>query len=77
MCVRGLPARLTRRPLPEVKRLATGDGMPGWLSLGDRAGRETAFGTVGKFWQSSIEWKDVPPRPAAEPIDAVAERRGE
>jgi hypothetical protein len=62
MWVRGLPARLRGQPLPEVKRLclATGDGMPGWLSLGERADRETAFGAVGKFWQSTIEWRDVP-----------------
>ena len=50
------------RALPEVKRLrlATGDGMPGWLSLGELPDREIAFGAVGKFWQSSIEWRDVP-----------------
>jgi len=35
-------------------------GVPGWLVLGERPGREIAFGAVGKFWQPVIEWRDVP-----------------
>jgi hypothetical protein len=40
--------------------LARGDPLPGWLVLGQRPDRELAFGAVGKFWQPSIEWRDVP-----------------
>src|SRR5262245_46525472 len=62
MWVRGLPARLRHRPQPAPARLrlATGDGMPGWLLLGEREGAEVAFGAVGKFWLGAIEWRDVP-----------------
>jgi hypothetical protein len=62
MWVRGLPARLRRREPPATGRLclAAGDGLPGWLSLGERDGAETAFGAVGKFWLGTIEWRDVP-----------------
>jgi hypothetical protein len=40
--------------------IADGTGLPGWLLLGERIGREIAFGAVGKFWQPVIEWRDVP-----------------
>jgi hypothetical protein len=62
MWARGLPARLRGRPRPEIPRLsiAAGDSLPGWLSLGEREGHETALGAVGKFWQGTIEWRDVP-----------------
>jgi hypothetical protein len=62
MWVRGLPARLRGQPPPELERLSLGDGgaLPGWLILGERDGQETAFGAVGKFWQGTIEWRDVP-----------------
>jgi hypothetical protein len=61
MWVRGLPERLRRRPVPPLAhlRLAQGADLPGWLSLGERTGRELAFGAVGKFWQPTIEWRDV------------------
>jgi hypothetical protein len=62
MWARGLPARLRGRTQPEIPRLriAAGDSLPGWLSLGEREGQETALGAVGKFWQGTIEWRDVP-----------------
>jgi hypothetical protein len=62
MWVRGLPARLGGQPKPALKRLSLtdGDALPGWLILGEHAGQETAFGAVGKFWQGTIEWRDVP-----------------
>ena len=62
MFVRGLPDRLSHREQPPPTRLevARGVGLPGWLSLGERKDEEVAFGAVGKFWQSSIEWRDVP-----------------
>jgi hypothetical protein len=62
MWVRGLPDRIRHRvpPLPPELRLANGVGLPGWLSLGERDASEIAFGAVGKFWQTSIEWRDVP-----------------
>jgi hypothetical protein len=60
--VRTLPNRLTGRPVPAPPRLSLGggDGLPGWLSLGRREGREIAAGAVGKFWQANITWHDVP-----------------
>lgn len=60
---RGLPARLSGKPPPSPRqvRLASGDpGLPGWVYLGERTGVELVFGAVGKFWQSNIEWRDVP-----------------
>ena len=60
--IRALPARWVGRAAPPLPQLvvATG-GLPGWLVLGERPGREIAFGAVGKFWQPVIEWRDVPP----------------
>jgi len=62
MWLRGLPDQLHRRaPAPPAKlSLAEGVGLPGWLSLGVRPDSEVAFGAVGKFWQPTIEWRDVP-----------------
>lgn len=62
MWVRDLPDRVRHRasPLPPKLTLADGVSLPGWMSLGQRDGVEVAFGAVGKFWQSSIEWRDVP-----------------
>lgn len=63
--VRGLPARLSGKPSPELPDLRlfaepTSSGLPGWLVLGQVPDREIAFGAVGKFWQPDIEWRDVP-----------------
>ena len=60
--IRALPARWVGRAAPPLPQLvvATG-GPPGWLVLGERPGREIAFGAVGKFWRPVIEWRDVPP----------------
>jgi hypothetical protein len=60
--IRALPARWVGRVAPPLPQLvvATG-GLPGWLVLGERPGREIAFGAVGKFWQPVIEWRDVSP----------------
>jgi hypothetical protein len=62
MWLRGVPDRIRQRPRPPLTKLnlADGVGLPGWLSLGERDDSEVAFGAVGKFWQSSIEWRDVP-----------------
>ena len=59
--IRALPARWVGRAAPPLPQLvvATG-GLPGWLVLGERPGREIAFGAVGKFWQPVIKWRDVP-----------------
>lgn len=61
MWVRGLPARATGNvpPLPPRLVLGEGDPLPGWLLLGEREGRELAFGAVGRFWQPRIEWREV------------------
>jgi hypothetical protein len=61
MWVRLLPSRLTGRPAPRLARLVIGEGVgiPGWLVLGERDGREIAFGAVGRFWQPVIEWRSV------------------
>ncbi len=71
MWARGVPARLTGHAVEPPPRLvlAEGDPLPGWLVLGERPGRELAFGAVGKFWQPNIEWRDV----AAEEFTAFAE----
>ncbi|MDT5037394.1 MAG: hypothetical protein QOE03_2579 [Micromonosporaceae bacterium] len=62
MWMRGLPDRLRHRPAAPLTQLqlAQGIGLPGWLSLGERAGSELAFGAIGKFWQPNIDWLDVP-----------------
>lgn len=61
MWARGLPDRLGHHtPVPlERLCLADGVGLPGWLSLGVREDNEVAFGAIGKFWQPTIEWRDV------------------
>jgi hypothetical protein len=60
---RTVPARLRGRfvpPPPQVRLTGgTGDGMPGWLMLGERAGDEIAFGAVGVFWRGEIRWENV------------------
>ena len=61
--VRDVPARLRDRaakPSPELRLAAGTAGLLGWVYLGDVPGLEIAFGAVGKFWQPSIEWHDVP-----------------
>jgi hypothetical protein len=59
MWVRGLPARLRGRaePVPPRLTLTGGDGLPGWLMLGEVHGAELSFGAVGRFWTPSIEWR--------------------
>ncbi len=61
MWVRGLPERLRGRHAPPPPRFTLDAEMalPGWLLLGERPGREVAFGAVGKFWKPTIEWRDV------------------
>lgn len=62
MWIRGLPERLRGRSPAAPPHLVLGQGMgvPGWLLLGERPDREIAFGAVGKFWQPTIEWRDIP-----------------
>ncbi|KUI27799.1 hypothetical protein AU195_04140 [Mycobacterium sp. IS-1496] len=62
MWIRGLPQRLRGRCAPPPSRLVLGQGMglPGWVLLGERPDREVAFGAVGRFWQPTITWRDVP-----------------
>ncbi|HXV93364.1 MAG TPA: hypothetical protein VD813_08715 [Pseudonocardia sp.] len=60
MWVRGLPARLRGRAEPVPPRLTftgDGDGLPGWLLLGEAEGEELCFGAVGRFWTPTIEWR--------------------
>jgi hypothetical protein len=63
--IRGLPARLLGRAEPEPPGPLTleGDlGLPGWMKLGEHAGREIVFGAVGDFWHPVIRWNlDVTP----------------
>ncbi|MGE3287787.1 MAG: hypothetical protein AB7J32_17070 [Pseudonocardia sp.] len=66
MFARGVPAALAARlghrapPEPPARlTLVDGPAMEGWLSLGEREGREIAFGAVGRFWQPDIRWYDV------------------
>lgn len=60
--VRGLPARLKGHPpvVPPTLRLAQDSAvLPGWLLLGEVPGHEVAFGAVGQFWKSDIQWRNV------------------
>lgn len=61
MWLRGLPARISGEPAPPMPALVIGEdmGLPGWTFLGEHPNREVAFGAVGKFWQPTIEWRDV------------------
>jgi hypothetical protein len=57
-----MPDRWRHRAPAPLKHLylAQGVGLPRWLSLGEREGAELAFGAVGKFWQTNIEWCALP-----------------
>jgi hypothetical protein len=63
--VRGLPAKLRGRAEPAPPGPLTLDGelgLPGWMELGEHAGREIVFGAVGDFWHPVIRWNlDVSP----------------
>ena len=63
--VRGLPAKLLGRAEPAPPGPLTLDGdleLPGWMKLGEHAGREIVFGAVGDFWHPVIRWNlDVTP----------------
>lgn len=65
MWVRGLPVKLLGRPEPPPpsKMVLGGEGgLPGWMVLRERPGREVVFGAVGKFWTPTITWnEDVDP----------------
>lgn len=62
--LRGLPAKLGGRELPEPPRLVLGEAggdMPGWLVLGSDPDHEFALGAVGRFWTPTTVWHDVTP----------------
>lgn len=61
MWLRALPARLSGHAAPRPPKLVivADMGLPGWTFLGERPNREVAFGAVGRFWQPTIEWRDV------------------
>lgn len=62
MWLRGLPARVcgAAAPIPRSSLvIGEGVGLPGWTVLGEQPNHEVAFGAVGKFWQPTIEWRDV------------------
>lgn len=71
MWARGVPDRVRRRPVPTPPSMRVsgmfdtdqreGEAQP-WVALGERAGRELAFGAVGKVWKPAIEWRRVEPR---------------
>lgn len=62
MWIRTLPERWLGRATPSPPRVTVaGGGLRGWVVLGERSGREIAFGAVGKVWRPVIEWRDVEP----------------
>ncbi|MEV4946768.1 hypothetical protein [Streptomyces sp. NPDC053755] len=74
MWARGVPDRVRRRPVATPPSMRVSDlfepGAAGdqeglevqpWVALGERAGREIAFGAVGKVWKPTIEWRRVEP----------------
>jgi hypothetical protein len=63
MTARSVPSRVLGRLVvtPTALTLARDSGaLPGWVVLGEVPGREVAFGAVGKFWKTDIEWRDLP-----------------
>ncbi|MFF9012886.1 hypothetical protein ACF09C_07900 [Streptomyces sp. NPDC014870] len=72
MWARGVPDRLRRRPVVTPPSMRVSDlfeaaagsdqgdleAQP-WVALGERAGREIAFGAVGRVWKPTIEWRRV------------------
>jgi hypothetical protein len=57
--VRGLPAKILRRPEPAPPEKLTLDGdlaRPGWMVLDESPGREIVFGAIGVFWTPTIRW---------------------
>lgn len=61
MWLRDLPVRHSGTPPPPLPNLVIGEDrkLPGWTFLGERRNREIAFGAVGRFWQPTIEWRDI------------------
>jgi hypothetical protein len=63
MTARSIPSKLRGRtvPVPPTMILARDQGViPGWLVLGEIAGREVVFGAVGTFWKPDIAWHELP-----------------
>lgn len=63
MWLRGLPERLWGQapPVEPPPHLADDrPGLPRWVPLGERDGRELVYGAVGRFWQPTVQWRDVP-----------------
>lgn len=57
--VRGLPAKILRRPEPAPPEKLTLDGnlaLPGWMVLDESPGQEIVFGAIGVFWTPTIRW---------------------
>jgi hypothetical protein len=68
MWIRVLPARLRGTELPVPPTMRPGDLIDDpppvseeqpWMALGEEPGRELVFGSVGRFWQTDIEWKPI------------------
>lgn len=63
--LRGLPARLRRRPHPGFTDDDIVLGID-WVLLGERMGEEIVLGAAGRFWTPVVHWDAIEPAQFAE-----------
>lgn len=57
--LRALTGAQPAAPTPDRVTFGDIDDAEGWVRLAREADREFVFGAVGRFWQPTIEWRDV------------------